>query len=141
MANWESGKEKISNMRLTYIVGLLFLLMIISFLGLRLINLTVLESRLQDSVGIVFDSLEQARQLTRLIVDMQNNMRLWINYGHTPQESGALKRSPDFSANRPTLLPVPGNQPLRSPKVGRNDPCPCGRGKKFKKCCGIRNEG
>ena len=22
-----------------------------------------------------------------------------------------------------------------SPKVGRNDPCPCGSGKKFKKCC------
>ncbi len=21
-------------------------------------------------------------------------------------------------------------------KVGRNDPCPCGNGKKFKKCCG-----
>lgn len=22
------------------------------------------------------------------------------------------------------------------PKVGRNDPCPCGSGKKYKKCCG-----
>jgi len=21
--------------------------------------------------------------------------------------------------------------------VGRNDPCPCGSGKKFKKCCGV----
>ena len=25
---------------------------------------------------------------------------------------------------------------LARPKVGRNDPCPCGSGKKFKKCCG-----
>lgn len=24
----------------------------------------------------------------------------------------------------------------RSSKVGRNDPCPCGSGKKYKKCCG-----
>lgn len=24
-----------------------------------------------------------------------------------------------------------------TPKVGRNDPCPCGSGKKFKKCCGV----
>ncbi len=24
-----------------------------------------------------------------------------------------------------------------SPKVGRNDPCPCGSGKKYKKCCGV----
>ena len=23
-----------------------------------------------------------------------------------------------------------------TPKIGRNDPCPCGSGKKFKKCCG-----
>ncbi len=31
-----------------------------------------------------------------------------------------------------------GTQPVRreTPKVGRNDPCPCGSGKKFKKCCG-----
>ena len=24
---------------------------------------------------------------------------------------------------------------MAAPKVGRNDPCPCGSGKKFKKCC------
>ena len=23
-----------------------------------------------------------------------------------------------------------------NPKIGRNDPCPCGSGKKYKKCCG-----
>ncbi len=33
--------------------------------------------------------------------------------------------------NRPTRL--------RNPvKVGRNDPCPCGSGRKYKKCCGAR---
>lgn len=26
-------------------------------------------------------------------------------------------------------------QPLQLPKVGRNEPCPCGSGKKYKKCC------
>jgi hypothetical protein len=24
---------------------------------------------------------------------------------------------------------------IRGPKIGRNDPCPCGSGKKYKKCC------
>jgi uncharacterized protein len=24
----------------------------------------------------------------------------------------------------------------RTPKIGRNDPCPCGSGKKYKRCCG-----
>lgn len=28
-----------------------------------------------------------------------------------------------------------GGQFTRIPKVGRNDPCPCGSGKKYKKCC------
>jgi preprotein translocase subunit SecA len=28
---------------------------------------------------------------------------------------------------------------VNAPKIGRNDPCPCGSGKKYKKCC--LNEG
>ena len=31
-------------------------------------------------------------------------------------------------------------KPAKSTKVGRNDPCPCGSGLKYKKCCG-KNEG
>jgi preprotein translocase subunit SecA len=32
---------------------------------------------------------------------------------------------------------APKRQPVRAtPRVGRNDPCPCGSGKKYKKCCG-----
>jgi preprotein translocase subunit SecA len=31
----------------------------------------------------------------------------------------------------PKIMPI-----RRGPKVGRNDPCPCGSGKKYKKCCG-----
>jgi preprotein translocase subunit SecA len=39
--------------------------------------------------------------------------------------------------------PLPGadGRPVRreGPKVGRNDPCPCGSGKKYKQCCGKLN--
>ena len=33
---------------------------------------------------------------------------------------------------------APEIEPTRrkQPKIGRNDPCPCGSGKKYKKCCG-----
>ncbi len=42
------------------------------------------------------------------------------------------------SANAGAVSPV---QVIRTaPKVGRNDPCPCGSGKKYKNCCG-RNQG
>jgi uncharacterized protein len=37
--------------------------------------------------------------------------------------------------------PIPGvhskGAPAPTKKVGRNDPCPCGSGKKYKKCCGL----
>jgi uncharacterized protein YecA (UPF0149 family) len=28
--------------------------------------------------------------------------------------------------------------PVRREKIGRNDPCPCGSGKKYKNCCGLK---
>ena len=31
---------------------------------------------------------------------------------------------------------VPVEQAHKEAAVGRNDPCPCGSGKKYKKCCG-----
>jgi len=38
----------------------------------------------------------------------------------------------------PVVSPEAPKKPVKlaGPKVGRNDPCPCGSGKKFKKCCG-----
>ncbi|RKZ25637.1 hypothetical protein DRQ29_06015, partial [bacterium] len=31
-------------------------------------------------------------------------------------------------------------QPIRKgKKIGRNDPCPCGSGKKYKNCCGKKH--
>ncbi|MDO4863644.1 MAG: preprotein translocase subunit SecA, partial [Ruminococcus sp.] len=33
------------------------------------------------------------------------------------------------------------NEPIRSNKVGDNDPCPCGSGKKYKKCCKLKEAG
>ena len=41
-------------------------------------------------------------------------------------------RSPMQQANRPQ---VPKTVVRQGDKVGRNDPCPCGSGKKYKKCC------
>jgi preprotein translocase subunit SecA len=42
-------------------------------------------------------------------------------------------------ASRPVEpSPTTPVEPYRraNPKVGRNEPCPCGSGRKFKKCCG-----
>ena len=43
----------------------------------------------------------------------------------------ASKEEEEVAAMR-TLPPITRD----APKIGRNDPCPCGSGKKYKKCCG-----
>ena len=40
----------------------------------------------------------------------------------------------DSDAEMDDTIVIPPDSPVR--KVGRNDPCPCGSGKKYKKCCG-----
>jgi preprotein translocase subunit SecA len=45
-----------------------------------------------------------------------------------PESSVQLKASPQ----KPAVRSLPAGQP----KVGRNDPCPCGSNNKYKKCCG-----
>ncbi len=49
------------------------------------------------------------------------------------------KKAADVAKAKPTLPPTPRLMLPRKPdakkKVGRNDPCPCGSGKKFKACC------
>jgi preprotein translocase subunit SecA len=58
--------------------------------------------------------------------------------GVTKGTSGQVPRSRDILSVRPVapsrLAPTPGQRTIS--QVGRNDPCPCGSGKKFKKCHG-----
>lgn len=58
--------------------------------------------------------------------------------GLPQQQEGEVPLSPAQAAltsssveHRPSMAAV-----RTGPKVGRNDPCPCGSGKKYKKCCG-----
>jgi uncharacterized protein len=51
--------------------------------------------------------------------------------------AGVLQAYRYFRAQRQVSPSPQANESRRSmPKVGRNDPCPCGSGKKYKKCCG-----
>ncbi len=83
---------------------------------------------LLDEAGVVFDNMEQANAVIQLIIDVKNNTRLWSNYGHTPRELSGVRNS--------NLLPFPSAHPASPQKTGRNEPCPCGSGKKYKHCCG-----
>jgi hypothetical protein len=74
--------------------------------------------------------LEDLRTQSRLITDVVAEMEPWATYDRHEQ--------PILNDIKP-LAPIwrESAPPMRStPKVGRNEPCPCGSGKKFKHCCG-----
>jgi preprotein translocase subunit SecA len=53
------------------------------------------------------------------------------------QLSGYDHLAQDMAAQQQAGQPQKAETIVRAqPKVGRNDPCPCGSGKKYKKCCG-----
>ncbi len=56
-------------------------------------------------------------------------VRLVVNQSQVPQRTSSNEDNrPGKVAKQQTIQ--------KGTKVGRNDPCPCGSGKKYKKCCG-----
>lgn len=71
------------------------------------------------------------RYRLRLIDDAIGELSRWYCYTDAYfEKQKALKESPD-----PRVIPMANFLRDPGPSVGRNDPCPCGSGKKFKKCC------
>ena len=69
-----------------------------------------------------------AEAVTPLLIAYNNTLPLWTHKGHTPAELM------DPEQAREAQAPLVQHEP-HQPKVGRNDPCPCGSGKKYKRCC------
>jgi tetratricopeptide (TPR) repeat protein len=74
------------------------------------------------------------------ILDPRKERRLFETYNKRLQKY--MKEYPEFFENDDEIVEddefIISNQPVirEEEKVGRNDPCPCGSGKKYKKCCG-----
>jgi len=65
--------------------------------------------------------------------DMQALHEEWLQ---TPRESLEGKKPVDMLEGGRLLPQKVETFRREAPKVGRNDPCSCGSGKKYKKCCG-----
>lgn len=91
-----------------------------------------------NKMKISFKDMNQTNEVMQLIMDLSNNIRIWENNGHTPNEifekfeKPNLRPLPDkpFEFGGSNVIDMKTRQ-----KIGRNDPCPCGSGKKYKKCC------
>jgi hypothetical protein len=70
-----------------------------------------------------------------LVTDTVKEMAWWACFhekeSHTPQAAASVLDAADL----PWEDSYSGYK-RTEPKIGRNDPCPCGSGKKYKKCCG-----
>ena len=77
---------------------------------------------------------EDPSRRERLIEHYERWKRVVDDPAH-PDHSKVRSPSHDDPGFRPAF---PGPEPLRrsGPRVGPNDPCPCGSGRKYKKCCG-----
>ena len=89
---------------------------------------------LSDLMEVRFDGYEQSMRINeeheefvkRKMQEMLTSQQDWLSQIHNSEET-ANKPQNEYS---PVTTIVKG-----SDHVGRNDPCPCGSGKKFKKCC------
>jgi hypothetical protein len=83
-------------------------------------------------------NLETMRALTNLLVPLMNSTKQWAIKGHSPEELSAKRASVNMLLNNAPIQTAQADviDMQSKKKIGRNDPCPCGSGKKFKKCCG-----
>lgn len=84
-----------------------------------------------------FDSFDEVQPFINLVNEMANHTPQWILKGWTPHE--VFERYEKHALQPLPATPFDFNSQAgekSTPKIGRNDPCPCGSGKKFKKCCG-----
>ena len=75
--------------------------------------------------GFIPDAVHM-KCVLNLLMNMANAMPCWPNNGWSPNELA------EQTTGRKTFYNGDGSMM----KVGRNDPCPCGSGKKYKHCCG-----
>ena len=68
----------------------------------------------------------------------QGRMNPYAGYSATTEtyEGENAQREAMKNATRSAQAPKMKQPAKAAPKVGRNDPCPCGSGKKYKNCCG-----
>ncbi|MDP4091437.1 MAG: SEC-C domain-containing protein [Bacillota bacterium] len=74
------------------------------------------------------EDIELLRTISGLVKDVYNHSGQWVLKGNSPSEARNLTK-PSQSLQEELAAET------LSFKVGRNDLCPCGSGKKFKNCC------
>ncbi len=93
---------------------------------------------LANEVGIRWTGLEILRTEAGQPGDREGVVEFVARY-KTPQGASSLREASSFLFEKDEWFYLDGeilaSDPVRVEKIGRNEPCPCGSGKKHKKCC------
>jgi hypothetical protein len=124
--------------------------------GLRITLLetcTIMERKFPEYDEWLAEEQRDKEEHRRLVEELKDEPTALLIYGlqrlmGKKEAAAAVARMSKTMNAAPATRPQPVKSPLapepvraslaigdRQPKVGRNDPCPCGSGKKFKKCC------
>ena len=92
----------------------------------------VIEYRIAGSE--MFDSMiETIREDTvKAVLSLRHNQNV-------ERQKVATVTGEGFAGGANVKKEKPKASPVRKAKVAPNDPCPCGSGKKYKKCCGLND--
>jgi hypothetical protein len=88
---------------------------------------------LEDIEADLADPTAWRRGQQSLITDAIAEMEGWSSFQPEDSEPEPVLEPEAPPPEASYVAPEPF---VRGPKIGRNDPCPCGSGKKYKKCCG-----
>jgi hypothetical protein len=89
--------------------------------------------RREDDEGLVRFAIECAASEEAVLLDASDRESLREAAADAGRRLGR-----EVEIVFPGRDPVAKIEPVRAAaKIGRNDPCPCGSGRKYKKCCGL----
>lgn len=89
----------------------------------------MLESIEDKVTDVIFRVRLEPRSQARSVWTVSRTQHDQVGQFEMDQRQRAAAQAPQGEQKVKTIR-------LEQPKVGRNDPCPCGSGKKYKKCCG-----
>ncbi|MEH6825380.1 MAG: DUF1186 domain-containing protein [Motiliproteus sp.] len=95
---------------------------------LSIIKLDQTKASLAKNASVQQDILDN--RYNHFTSDVATQMSNWACFREDEFGANDADALTDFALDWPAVQPV-----HVEPKIGRNEPCPCGSGKKFKKCC------
>lgn len=95
-------------------------------------------------IGAAFENIADAKEPLRYAMELSNAEHLWCNRGFSADglavRMAAEKKNTDIAAGFLNQKKANGQVVRKTTKIYPNDPCPCGSGRKYKKCCGKNQE-